>query len=458
MKTSLRRALLAAASMLAACATVPQSITPPTAIAQMRAQPDRLIVVAVANPTDAVAPRAGSTLRGYDAVPRYTVSGEARATFSELRRAYDLREVAAWPIVSLSLHCAVLEIAPTASRDEVLKLLAHDPRVRVAQPLQTFATLTDAGYNDPYVSLQRGFAAIQAQGAQQWSRGEGVRVAIVDTGLDATHPDLKGRIESQRNFVDEDAQRFAADRHGTAVAGVIAAVANNREGIVGVAPQAELLAFKACWQAEPRADAAQCNSFTLAQAINGAIESGAQIVNLSLAGPADPLLSALVVQGLAHGIIFVGAVPRDGTLDGFPAGIPGVIAVDSTGDARGAAVLSAPGRDILTLTPGGHYDFASGSSLAAAHVSGAIALLLRQSPHLTAIAINDLLRRTSLRDPAGQSTVNACAALLGLAAHGCASAAGAGCAGAAGAIGGCASSATGAAPAAATFAPLQMKP
>ncbi|HZP13775.1 MAG TPA: S8 family serine peptidase [Nevskiaceae bacterium] len=433
-----------ATSILTACASAPVSITPPAAITQMQTQPDRLIVVAVANPTDSAAPRAGSTLRGYDAVPRYAVSGEARATLADLMRAYDLREVAAWPIVPLSLHCAVLEVAPRASRDEVIQRLTHDPRVRVAQPLQTFSTLSDAapthGYNDPYVSLQRGFAAIQAQAAQQWSRGEGVRVAIVDTGLDTAHPDLKGRVRVQRNFVDADAQRFGADRHGTAVAGVIAAVANNREGIVGVAPEAELLAFKACWQPDPRADAAQCNSFTLAQAISAAIESTAQIVNLSLAGPADPLLTALVMRGLEQGMIFVGAVPRDGSTLGFPAGIPGVIAVDAAGALRDAeGVLRAPGREILTLTPGGHYDFASGSSLAAAHVSGTVALLLRESPHLSAVAMRDLLRRSSLPDASGQATVNACAALLNL-----------------GTSGTCAPAGAVTVPAA-TFAPLQMR-
>ena len=70
--------------------------------------------------------------------------------------------------------------------------------------LQTFATLS-AGYNDPYFGLQRGFAQIDAGDAQQWSRGDGVRVAVIDTGVDSAHPDLHGRIETRRNFVHEDA-------------------------------------------------------------------------------------------------------------------------------------------------------------------------------------------------------------------------------------------------------------
>ena len=115
--------------------------------------------------------------------------------------------------------------------------------------------------------------------------------------------------------------------------------------------------------------------FSLAQALVAADESGVDIVNLSLAGPADPLLTQLVTRGLVHGTIVVGSVPPDGRRDGFPVGIAGVIAADSSAPAaRSASVLYAPGNNVLTLAPGGQYDFASGSSLAAAHVTGVLAL------------------------------------------------------------------------------------
>ncbi|MGH8457023.1 MAG: S8 family peptidase, partial [Stenotrophobium sp.] len=245
---------------------------------------------------------------------------------------------------------------------------------------------------------------------------------IIDTGVDAAHPDLKDRVTMERNFVDAGSAQFNRDRHGTEIAGVIAAVANNREGIVGIAPGASVLALKACWQLKPQADEAQCNSFTLAQALTVAIESSAQVVNLSLGGPADPLLSQLVEYGLQQGIIFVGAVPPDGGMSGFPVGVPGVIAVDVSGRAAGdAQVLHAPGREILTLTPGGHYDFASGSSIAAAHVTGVVALLLAQDAHLNAAAAYALLSRSSTStadDRRDNVSINACVALTALRLHG----------------------------------------
>jgi subtilisin family serine protease len=394
---------------LAGCAGLPGAGGDAAAAAtQLRSAPARLILLTVANPAQTLALHAGSSLRGYDGMPLYAESDSARASLAALEQDYALHEVAGWPIQPLQVHCVVLEIPDGSSREELLARLGRDPRVSLAQPLYSFATL-GAGYNDPYFGLQRGFAQIDAADAQQWSRGEGVRVAVIDTGLDSAHPDLQGRIQARRNFVDDDARQFDADRHGTEVAGIIAADANNREGIVGVAPGVRILALKACWQVQPLADGAQCNSFTLAQALTIAIESGAQVINLSLGGPADPLLRQLVEYAYKRGIVVVGAVPPDGRIDGFPVGVPGVIAVDTAErPAAGGAVLHAPGRAVLTLTPGGHYDFVSGSSLAAAHVSGAVALLLALEPRLDAAAVQNLLQRT------GSGSINVCAAVAAL--------------------------------------------
>src|ERR1700742_1477368 len=145
--------------------------------------------------------------------------------------------------------------------------------------------------------------------AHPWSRGEGVKVAIIDTGVDIQHPDLRDSIAAAVNFVDADDAQFQRDRHGTEMAGVIAAIANNGEGIVGIAPKAQLLVFKACWQTRSDADAARCNSFTLARALTAAFDAHAQVVNLSLAGPDDPLLGDLIREGQHRGVLFVGAAP-----------------------------------------------------------------------------------------------------------------------------------------------------
>ncbi|WP_036516122.1 S8 family peptidase [Nevskia soli] len=393
---------------LAACATVPGSADP--AAARMRVDPASLILLTVANPAGSVAAHAGSSLRGYDSIPLYTSGDRAHAAVVAIEQDYGLREVAAWPIMPLRVHCVVLEVPSGALREEVLSRLSRDPRVGLAQPMQTFGTLSSA-YNDPYFGLQRGFAQIDAADAQQWSRGDGVRVAVIDTGMDSAHPDLQGRVETQRNFVDDDSRQFDADRHGTEVAGIIAAAANNREGIVGIAPGVHIFALKACWEVQPHADGAQCNSFTLAQALTVAIESGARVINLSLGGPADPLLAQLVSYALKRGIVVIGAVPPDGRVDGFPVGVSGVIAVDAIErSSASTAVLHAPGREVLTLTPGGHYDFVSGSSLAAAHVTGAVALLLAMNPHLDASSVYSLLSRTSVADSGGITAINVCAA------------------------------------------------
>jgi subtilisin family serine protease len=308
----------------------------------------------------------------------------------------------------------------------VLAELSHEPRVKIAQPLGTFQTMSTQtpaaaqGYNDPYVSLQRGFEQIHVAEAHRWSRGEGVRVAIIDTGVDVSHPELKNRVVITRNFVDADAAQFRRDRHGTEVAGVIAALANNQLGIVGVAPAVKLIALKACWQLDAGADGARCNSFTLAKALSAAMDEGAQVVNLSFAGPTDPLLASLVESGVQRGVVFVGSVspPPQSQLSGFPGGASGVLAVDSS-EAHAAknGVLLAPGNEILTLMPEGHYDFASGSSLATAHVTGTVALLLAQNPKLRPESVQSLLSRTSTRTALRDGTVesiNACAAMSSL--------------------------------------------
>jgi subtilisin family serine protease len=320
-------------------------------------------------------------------------------------------------MVSLNEECIVFEIPRSHTVDEILRRLRADPRVGTAQPIASFDTLSgDAGYNDPYAHLQRSIQALDLEKAHRWATGKGVRIAVIDTGVDVSHPDLRGRIARVGNFVERGEQEFTNDIHGTAVAGVIAAETNNQVGIVGVAPQAEIYALKACWPKAPGTREAVCDSYTLARAIDFAIQQGVQILNFSLGGPHDPLLARLIGAALQRGIIVVAADPGDNQRS-FPASLPGVIAVVGVDQVAvaprpraGPPDLGAPSADILSTVPHGSYDFFSGSSLAAAQVSGVAALLLEREPHLAPAQLADVLRQTSRHHSPSQ--VDACAALV----------------------------------------------
>jgi subtilisin family serine protease len=380
---------------------------------------ERDIVLAVANPLEPPATHAGSNLLGYAPSHHYGAGQRATSTLDALKQRYGLRELTGWPIKALHLYCVVLEPPPGMSRSTLLETLAKDERVQLAQPLQDYSVYADGShdarrYNDPYVDLQRGFVETDAARAQNITQGDGVHVAIVDTGIDMAHPDLRGRIHDVQNVVDDDALAFNRDSHGTEVAGVIAAIGDNRQGIVGIAPKAVLSIYKACWYPPTPNAGARCNSFTLAKALAAIIDTDTRIVNLSLGGPADPLLGKLLDQLLMQGRIVITAMPPDGGVAGFPDNAPGVLVVRSS--ARSTAppgVLSAPGNDILTTQPGDGYDFTSGSSMAAAHVSGIAALLLSLAPKLDAQAMHDLLLRTS-KTTNGTLQVNAESAVSAL--------------------------------------------
>ena len=404
---------------LCACNSLPKKSASARLDAQVLNSPERYIVAAVDDSPLSAPPPAGGTPRGYSGISAYGPSWHARAAMRELERTYGLRQVGAWPIEPLRLHCAVFKIPDGTDRTALLALIARDGHVKLVQPLQSFATRTapTAAYNDPYVGLQSGFEAMNVGGAHVYSQGEGVRVAVIDTGADSVHTDLRASIAATANFVDGDTERFRRDRHGTEVAGVIAAVANNHVGIVGVAPRARLLLFKACWQVEDGADAANCNSFTLAQALSASLDAHAQIINMSLTGPYDPLLHGLMEEGIRRGVIIVGAATPDTA--GAPPSLmhhPGIIEVASVGNtAAPPSSLFAPGNEILTLLPGGRYDFASGDSIATAQVSGVIALLLAKNPDLSVDVVYRLLHDSrSGRNSATNGTVNACAAVASM--------------------------------------------
>lgn len=319
---------------------------------------------------------------GYSGTP---VRARSLRVARALARDYSLRLETDWPMPALGVRCFVLSVPPSASPEALAAELEADPRVESAQPVQRFQT---AAYDDPYAPLQPSVRALQLPELHRLATGKGVKVAQLDTGVDWLHPDLAGRVAVRRNFVDDSPYRVEV--HGTAVAGIIAARANDGVGMVGVAPDATLLALRACWAPTPHAQSGVCNTFTLAKALQYALSERAQVINLSLTGPRDRLLERLLEVAARRGVVLVGAA-GDGAA-AFPAASAHVIAVAAgPHGASTAAQLTAPGTDVLSTLPGGNWGYVSGASFAAAHVSGVAAVLLERVPGLTPGAIRQAL-------------------------------------------------------------------
>ncbi len=291
-----------------------------------------------------------------------------------IARKHKIEFVDVWPMPALKLDCFIVAAPDAQSAQALAEEIARDEEVEWAQPVQRYEVLEmPAAYNDPLFPVAPVARQWQLTELHRLATGKGVTVAVIDTQVDARHPDLAGQLATEQDFVL--GRPSGAEQHGTAVAGVIAAKANNRLGMVGVAPQARLLALRACWQLAD-ARVAVCDSLTLAKALHFAIERDAHVVNMSLSGPPDRLLTALIDSGLARGMTIVASVDPKVADGGFPASHTGVIAVAdaTTGGAPEGAVL-APGSGIPTTQPGAKWNLVSGSSFAAAHVTGLAALM-----------------------------------------------------------------------------------
>src|SRR6516162_7460468 len=189
------------------------------------------IVVAFANEPLAAPGPAGTTGTRYGGTG-YRVGQGAQRQAHSVASAYALREVTSWPIQVLAMHCVVFEIANGRPVADVVAQLSKDSRVVLAQPLQEFHTLTTAGaaaaapapYNDPLYDLQTNMSSLGVARAHERTQGAGVRIALIDTGVDLDHPDLRGASLHSRSFIDRRVSPGSL-RHGTAMAGLIVAVA-----------------------------------------------------------------------------------------------------------------------------------------------------------------------------------------------------------------------------------------
>jgi subtilisin family serine protease len=307
---------------------------------------------------------------------------------------FDLELVQTRQLRASGRVAALYRLADGQTLEEVIKALAGVPGVIGVQPQYLFFGSQGTAPVADLRELQYAPKKLNAIAARATGRGEGVTIGLIDTGIDLAQPEFAA-ADIEAFDVMQDRPVTNRD-HGTALAGLM--LADN--GFDGIAPGARLLSVRA-FDTGPDG-AAISGSFEIAAAIDLAVEKGARVLNLSFAGPRDPLVMSVLDAAADKGVIFIAAAGNGG-LDAVPA-YPGAhrsaIAVTATDieDAifesanRGYYIaVSAPGVDVLSPMPGGRYELLSGTSIATAHVTAIVALMLERNPDLNRDRILELL-------------------------------------------------------------------
>lgn len=298
-----------------------------------------------------------------------------------------------------------------------------------ADPTTAGQVKAAAALNDAFFQMQWALPKIGIPNA--WTRGgEGSKdllIAMVDSGVDYKHPDLKGQIINGKDFMSDqisgpngegspdviDDDPLDQMGHGTHVAGIITAIPNNATGVAGIAPGVKLLNVKAL-NAEGWGSA-----FAIAQGITYAVDQGARVINLSLGSPEGSKPIELAIKyAQKKGVLVIAAAGNSYTHTGYPASYPGVLAVGATDDKDWLADFSnhdsrinvvAPGVDIISTTPTfltntmaqngieSHYSVMSGTSMACPMVTAQAALLLSRNPHLTADEVAFMIEKSAAK-------------------------------------------------------------
>ncbi|MEV7089077.1 type VII secretion-associated serine protease mycosin [Streptomyces sp. NPDC093085] len=267
--------------------------------------------------------------------------------------------------------------------------------------------------------------AMHTEQAWRKAQGTGITVAVLDTGVDGTHPDLAGQVLPGKDLIGFGARKGdrAWARHGTAMAGIIAGHGHGpdrADGVLGIAPEAKILPVRVILEgSDPaRAKARAAKGGALAQGIRWAADQGADVINLSLGDDSEsahpePAEDAAVQYALAKGAVVVASAGNGGEKGdhiSYPAAYPGVIAVTAVdrygthaafSTRRWYATVSAPGVDVVIADPDRRYYEGWGTSAAAAFVSGAVALIRSAHPELTPAQIKKLVADTARDAPEG---------------------------------------------------------
>lgn len=289
-----------------------------------------------------------------------------------------------------------------ADRASVISSYRSDPDVLYAEP--DFIAKAFSVTNDPSLKSSWGVFKVSAAsntGKSAWdlARGNNVRVAVLDTGIDSTHPDLAGKIVASKNFSQSSSLGDMAG-HGTHVAGIIAANADNGLGVAGVAYSASLMNVKVL------GDDGSGSYSSIVNGIIWAADNGAKVINMSLGAPySSQALADAVNYAWSKGVVVVAAAGNDGTsAANYPAYYSNAIAVAATDSSDSRAGWSnygswvdaaAPGSSIYSTYKGNAYATLSGTSMATPFVAGIAALVWSKGDCTTNSCVRSKIEQTA---------------------------------------------------------------
>ncbi|WP_038975935.1 S8 family serine peptidase [Bradyrhizobium japonicum] len=326
------------------------------------------------------------------------IDGALSATEAdELARRHGLTRVSSENFPLIGATFGLFRITDGRPSETVRREFDADGSVRSVQPNFRYV-LQDQKSSVPTEGdpAQYVLARLRLPQAHTLAHGANVTVAVIDSGIDAQHPELAHSIAD--NF-DALGSSEGPHVHGTGIAGAIVAHAK----LMGSAPEARIIAIRAFGGST---GGAQSSSYIVLRSLNYAAEHGAQIVNMSFAGPKDAVIERAIAAAAARGLVLIAAAGNAGAKSPplYPAANPNVIAVSATDQQdklfsasnRGNYIaLAAPGVDIFLPAPDGKYQMTSGTSFSAAYVSGVAALLLERNYTLKPEALRMTLAKTA---------------------------------------------------------------
>lgn len=307
----------------------------------------------------------------------------------------------------------ILEVADGVSVDDLISELKASPEV-LAVDRNKRIEVSDLP-NDPYIQNGKAWQFEKIGADKTWnkvSNTEPVVVAVIDSGLNVSHPDFQGKIAAGYDYVNNTANVIDMSGHGTMVSGCIAAVNNNGIGIAGIGGVSDIKIAPYRTGGVSQNDNELLLGYICAGIMDAANRPEVKVINMSFGGYDDyPTLKTALEYAANKGKVLVAAAGNEGNLAGYagrysyPASYNSVISVGATTEGNGYADfsqyndqvdLSAPGLLIYTTTMNGDYSYASGTSFSAPVISGSCAVLSAGNPNLTALEIENILKETAL--------------------------------------------------------------